>query len=234
MTTSWAATPLPSRRFLLAWVVPPAYVLALTMAVMAASGGEIKQQPTAAPAALHVAGKRRLPALRHAPRRHLRVHHHRTARRAAAPVAKRTPVTRVVSAVEVSRSSYRSAPVPQPTPDLVIRIATVATPDTMQEAINACQGPVEIDWAREPWRWGLHPSEIAEHDYCGGSSFRALTTGQRVQVIGGDLGGFYVVDGNRRYAAAGSSAALLDGIGDIAVQTCVPGGVILIGLERVS
>lgn len=97
----------------------------------------------------------------------------------------------------------------------------------MQSAINACTGPVEIVW-------GNLPPEVAEHDYCGGSAFSSLSAGERVRVIGGNLSGTYVVNGQRRFATAGSSADLLRGIGDIALQTCVPGGVILIGLDRVG
>ena len=120
------------------------------------------------------------------------------------------------------------------TTSLVVRIWTVATPDNMQSAINSCDGPVEINWRSDPSKWGSHPDEIAEHDYCGGAEFRSLRRGQRVRVAGGDLSGLYVVNGDRRFAYAGSSADMLNGLGAIVLQTCVPGGVVLIGLDRVG
>lgn len=122
----------------------------------------------------------------------------------------------------------------RPNPVLVVRIASVVTPATMQSAINACQGPVEILWSTDPFQWGSHPDEIAEHDYCGGTDFSSLAAGQQVQVIGGNLTGLYVVNGNRRFAGPGSSADLLDGMGAVVLQTCVPDGVVLVGLDRTT
>lgn len=110
---------------------------------------------------------------------------------------------------------------------LLLRVARVVRPADMQDAINSCVGPVEI-------LWGSHPLEIAQHDYCGGGWFATLVDGQEVRVTGGELTGLFRVDGSRRWERDGASADSLDGLGDLVLQTCVPGGVELVGLERIG
>jgi len=228
-----------SGRFFLAFVVPVIYILALAMAALSASGTPPSARVPAALTVSQVVGKRQVPAVRRTARhthRHRRgVHAPSGARRprpALIAVNRPVPTVRAAS-VPISRSAPRP-PAPEPAPALTIRIAELATPATMQTAIDACRGPVEIDWNADPLRWGLHPNEIAEHDYCGGARFPALTTGERVKVIGGTVGGLYVVNGHRRYALPGAPAEQLDGIGDIALQTCLPHGLVLIGLDRIG
>jgi hypothetical protein len=224
MTTHGAATTRPPRRIFLGLVVPLLYILALAAAVSLASGGTKARSPQMTLATDHVRAKA-MHRTHHA-KRATRPHRH-----VAKPTVRRSHAPRVVSTpppvidVPVSRSDDRVA-VAEVAPALVIHIAAVTGPLGMQSAINSCQGPVEIVW-------GVYPTEIAQHDYCGGSAFSALTAGQQVQVIGGGLTGTYVVNGDFRYASVGSSASQLDGIGDIALQTCVTDGVILVGLDRV-
>lgn len=225
MTTHGADDTRAPRRWFLGLIVPVLYILALALAVSLARGGAGSRAPQVSLATDHVRAKVVHPAIRAKrtmPRPHRRVVKP-TIRRTHAPVVAATPPP-VIEAT-VSRSDDRLPPPIEPAA-LVIRIAAVTGPLTMQSAINACNGPVEIDW-------GIYPTEIAEHDYCGGTAFSALSAGQRVQVIGGSVAGTYVVNGNLRYASAGSSASALNGIGDIALQTCVTDGVILVGLDRV-
>lgn len=221
-----------SRRVFWGGVVPILYLLALVAAVMLATATRHHARTGWTPAAAKLTQRTHAPA-----RRERRVVHHRVSHRA--PAAHRASVPahlESASNVEpaVSRSSDRLVPSPAPHPALVIRIAAVATPSTMQSAINACDGPVEIAWSSDPFQWGALPNEIAEHDYCGGAVFDSLAAGQRVEVVGGDLGGLYVVNGNRRFATAGASADVLSGVGDVVLQTCVPNGVVLVGLDRVD
>lgn len=153
----------------------------------------------------------------------------------AAPSVRPVPLQIPALEPAVSRSSDRKpAVVANSASVFVVRITRVATPQTMQSAIDACTGPVEILWSNDRFRWGAHPDEIAEHDYCGGSEFSSLAKGQRVRVIGGTLSGRYVVNGYRRFARAGSPAQLLNGLGAIVLQTCVPDGVVLVGLDRTT
>lgn len=228
MTTPWAAGPVFPKRLLLGVVVPVLYILALAITVVAASGGRDGHAPSAS---MTLVGVRAEPVAKpHTKPKHVvqrtepkpftRPLHRVTT------VAMRPPVQHHVEPV-VSRSAYRPVIEESPSVALVVRVASVTTPATMQAAINQCHGPVEIDW-------GFLPTEIAEHDYCGGSAFSALSAGQQVQVVGGSMAGRYVVNGQRRFAAAGSSAYQLDGLGDLALQTCVSGGVILVGLDRVG
>ncbi|MGN6162444.1 MAG: hypothetical protein ACTHOG_12185 [Marmoricola sp.] len=224
-----------SGRFFLAFVVPVAYLLALALAALTAlAPASGTRSATAATVSQvlskrHPSSSRRIPA--HSPHRarhRARLSTHRWTLRRATPA----PAQQAFDVI--SRSDVRLDTVPTPHTSMVVRIAAVTTPRTMQAAIDACRGPVEIDWNSDGLRWGWHPSEIAEHDFCGGSRFESLRRGQRVEVIGGTLGGTYVVNGNRRYATAGSSAEQLNGIGDIAMQTCLAKGLILIGLDRIG
>lgn len=233
-----ALTPQLAERFVLAGIFPVAYLLALAMAVTMAiaTPGQIVHQEaqefalrsSEAPLSLHRPPRRQhrqrvrsLMPVRRVPRSHYRVRRMFSTWHRALPA--------------VSRSGERPpTPVPSSEAVLVIRIWTVATPDNMQTAINSCRGPVEINWRSDASRWRVHPDEITEHDYCGGSVFRSLRRGQRVHVIGGDLSGRYVVNGKRRFASPGSSADALNSVGEIVLQTCVPGGVVLIGLDRVD
>lgn len=227
----------PPRRVFLARVVPVAYVLALVVTSVVASTGVGLHSAMRSPSVVGLdAG---VPTASGSwPKARERQTQRRVRMAAVRRIGRRKATMR--SRVEwvfrpaVSRSSQRLAPKPPPSAALVLHIVAVATPDTMQSAIDACDGPVEINWHSDPARWGVHPDEIAEHDYCGGSQFRFLRRGQRVRVMGGDLSGVYVANGNRRFAFAGSPAHELDGIGDLALQTCVRGGVVLIGLDRVD
>lgn len=54
----------------------------------------------------------------------------------------------------------------------------------VQVVIDACRGPIEIDWRSDPQRWGVHPPEIAEHKYCGGWAFTSLRRGALVRIWG--------------------------------------------------
>lgn len=228
MTTPWAAGPVFPKRLFLGVVVPVLYILALAVAVVTASNGRDGHAPSAS---MTLVGVRAEPSAKpHAKPKH--VVRRAEPKPSTRPLHRvqteviRPPVQRDVEPV-VSRSAYRAVVEESQRVALVVRVASVTTPATMQAAINRCDGPVEIDW-------GFLPTEIAEHDYCGGSAFSALSAGQQVQVVGGSMAGRYVVNGERRFAAAGSSAYQLDGIGDLALQTCVSGGVILVGLDRVA
>lgn len=233
MRTPWAARSPARRPIFLRFVVPILYLLALTGAVIAARDRavvdvrsvELSQAPARTVSA---AAARSVRATIFRPTAPERVARHRARRLAlVAPVRNMTPV--------ISRSASRSALVPsaESTP-FVLRIASITTPATMQAAINACDGPVAIDWSADPRRWGVHPMEIAEHDYCGGAAFTSLATQRQVRVVGGGLSGLYVVDGLRRFVPSGASASELDGLGDIALQTCVSDGMILVGLDRIG
>lgn len=236
MTTPGAATPARRRPIFLGVVVPVLYLLALTTAAMLASG-RADAGVTAAASGIPKAHRpqvvssatsvRRVRAAR--PRLRGLVHQSHQAARVRS--WRQAPVTQ-----PVSRSEIRRVPVPVATsaPSLVVRVAAVTTPSTMQAAIDRCQGPVAIDWSADPSRWGTHPMEIAEHDYCGGWAFTSVRTGSEVRVLGGGLSGLYVVNGQRRFVPTGASASELDGVGDIALQTCVGNGMILVGLDRIS
>lgn len=228
MTTPAAAGRSMPRRLFLARVVPVWYVLALMMAAVLARASMSPAEPTKTET-LQPVSSRVKPVSKvhhHAHRVARPVRHHVTRPRLEPPAPR--PVVAAPKRVEsvVSRSDDRRQ-TPPPAVSLVITIASIASPATMQSAINDCLGPVEIDW-------GYFPTEIAEHDFCGGSAFSSLSTGQRVRVVGGGMPGVYVVNGQRRFAAAGSSADQLNGMGDIVLQTCVSDGVILVGLDRVS
>ncbi|MGN6721024.1 MAG: hypothetical protein ACTHJM_00250 [Marmoricola sp.] len=230
MTTQWGAGPVAPKRFFLGVVVPLLYIAAMTITVMIASSGHGKHAALASSESIRLEAVRDTPIAK--PRtRHTQVHRLVTKRLAPRPhrpkaVSTPTPTPQYVAPV-VSRSASRPILEEQPPVSLVIRVASVTTPATMQAAINECNGPVEIVW-------GFVPTEIAEHDYCGGAAFSSLFAGQRVQVVGGSMAGTYVVNDQRRFAAAGSSADQLSGIGDLALQTCVSDGVVLIGLDRVG
>lgn len=233
MTTHGAASSVAFSRPFLIVVVPVAYLTALALAIMAATSGGGSPVATASLDAIHLKPHRSHPVAHRAPKPERRV-------ASPKPTPRLVAARRIVPALEVpvrtfapvvSRSAERVTMTPPP-PALVVRIASVTTPESMQAAINSCSGPVEILWNDS--QWGFHPTEIAEHDYCGGTAFSALSAGQRVQVVGGDLSGTYLVNGDRRFVALGSSPQELDGIGDIALQTCVPGGLILIGLDRIG
>lgn len=235
MTTVCAAGSAALRRPLLGVVVPLLYLLALTGAVIAARD---RADTDARPVELSRAATRTAQVAPPArtersarvltPRTHTRIERRRARRHA---VVETIPAAAPV----VSRSEIRPAPAVLADPAaFMLRIASVTTPATMQAAIDACQGPVEIDWRADPSRWGVHPSEIAEHDYCGGAAFKSLATGREVRVIGGGLSGLYVVNGLRRFVPSGAWASELDGMGDIALQTCVSNGMVLVGLNRIS
>lgn len=112
-----------------------------------------------------------------------------------------------------------------------IRVADVVTPASMQQAIDRCIGPVEI--VRQLPAWAPHTTEIAEHNMCGGAAFDSLRRDQRIEILGGGLTGTYVVNGRHRFVTRGSSAAALDGLGDLDLQTCLGSGIIIIGLSRI-
>lgn len=230
MTTPVAAGPSTAGRLFLGRVVPLLYVLALVLAAMLARAG--MSHPAAADAqAIKAASSRVKPlagrAHRHAHRVARPRHHHATPHRERRP-APAPFVPAPVSVVSVvSRSEDRVPAAPPAKVGLTISIATVSSPATMQSAINNCGGPVEIVW-------GYYPTEIAEHDFCGGAAFSSLGDGERVRVVGGGLSGIYVVNGQRRFASVGSPADQLSGMGDVVLQTCVTDGVILVGLDRVS
>lgn len=138
---------------------------------------------------------------------------------------------------EISRSSARTAPRRAPrttastktvtapkSADRVVRIAGVATSADMQRKLDACNGPIQINWS-------THTTEIAQHDYCGGSWMSKVSTGQRITVVGGTISGTYVVNGNRRTVSKDSSASALDGLGSLVLQTCVGSRMVLVGLS---
>lgn len=229
MTTPVAAGPSTAGRLFLGRVVPLLYVLALVLAAMLARAGV--SHPAAADAQVIKPAASRVKPL--ASRAHRHAHPVTRPRHHAAPHRDRRPVPAPfvpapVSVVSVvSRSADRVPAAPPAKVGLVITIATVSSPATMQSAINDCLGPVEIVW-------GYYPTEIAEHDFCGGAAFSSLSDGERVRLIGGGLSGVYVVNGQRRFAAVGSPADQLSGMGDVVLQTCVTDGVILVGLDRVG
>lgn len=225
MTTRAAAGPSTPGRLFLGRVVPLLYVLALVVTAVLARAGD--GGPTAARTEAMQAASQVRPLTTKRPRHVARPRHHHGIRHRGF-----RPPTRIVTAPEsveaaVSRSDDREITAPPAKVSLIIRIASVASPSTMQAAINECRGPVEVVW-------GWYPTEIAEHDFCGGAVFSSLSAGERVRVVGGGLSGVYVANGQRRFAAAGSSAQVLSGMGDLVLQTCVSDGVILVGLDRMG
>lgn len=136
------------------------------------------------------------------------------------PAPKPTPKPRPAVVVPAAPA----AP-PAPAGPHYIHISEVTDSGGAQSAIDACQGPVEVTWPSDP-------TEIAQHNYCGGAWFTSLTGGDEVIVSGGTVAGTYVVNGARRYAAKGSSSSTLDGLGDLVLQTCVGNQLVLIGLSR--
>ena len=148
------------------------------------------------------------------------------ARRVASSISRST----VRSTAEVSPPAPRTpartpARTQRPTTGVVIRVTAVTNPNDAQAAADACRGPIEILWP------GL-PTEIAQHDYCGGAWFDSVTTGERIEVSGGTMPGLFVVNGRRRVVNHGTSASILSGLGDLVLQTCVGSQMILVGLDR--
>lgn len=145
--------------------------------------------------------------------------HH--AARTSAPVLSRSALRAAVA------TSTASTPAPKlrVASGAAIWISAVTQPNTAQAAADACRGPIEILWP------GL-PTEIAEHDYCGGAWFNSVTTGERIRVIGGTIPGEYVVNGRRLLVSHGTAASALSGLGDLVLQTCVGSRMVLVGLSR--
>ncbi len=141
----------------------------------------------------------------------------RAADRTAARKPARTPV-------RTQKAAAPKTAAPKPRPARVIRIAGTATSADMQQKLDACNGPIQVNWA-------AHTTEIAQHNYCGGAWFDKVSAGQLITVEGGSIAGTYVVNGNRRYVGKGASASSLDGLGSLVLQTCVGSRMVLVGLS---
>lgn len=114
---------------------------------------------------------------------------------------------------------------PQP---ITISVAGVATGEQGQAAVNRCAGPVEVLWSA----YG-YANDIIQHNYCGGAWMAYIRPGTHIRIVGGTQPGLYVANGQRRVAPWGSTIAVMAGIGDLAVQTCVGHDLVYVGLTRV-
>lgn len=130
-----------------------------------------------------------------------------------------TPTPTETRTHEPSRSEDRASDI------RTIRVRYVATSQDMQQKLDRCDGPVQVNWPG-------HTTEIAQHDYCGGAWFNTVAKGQLIRVSGGTMGGLWVVNGNRRTVSKGAPVSSLDGLGGLVLQTCVGSKMVLVGLSR--
>lgn len=123
-----------------------------------------------------------------------------------------------------------TVPDPKPTVDLHVDVAHEASPATVQDALALCQGPVTVRFA------GIGPTLLAEHDFCGGTWVLRLDPGEVVRLRGSDDAGTYRVTRRIKAVPKGSSAYVLEGMGDVVAQTCLPDGstLRLVGLSRIG
>lgn len=114
--------------------------------------------------------------------------------------------------------------------DLHVEVAHSATPATVQDTLDLCQGPVTVRFA------GIRPTLLAEHDYCGGTWVLGLDPGEVLRLGGSDGSGTYRVTRQIKVVPTGTSALALQGMGDLVAQTCRPGGstMRLVGLSRIA
>lgn len=114
--------------------------------------------------------------------------------------------------------------------DLHVEVAHSATPATVQETLDLCEGPVAVRFT------GSRPTLLAEHDYCGGSWVLRLDPGEVVRLHGSVDSGTYRVSRRIKVVPKESSAFTLRGMGDVVAQTCRPDGstLRLVGLSRIE
>jgi hypothetical protein len=114
--------------------------------------------------------------------------------------------------------------------DLHVEVAHSATPATVEETLDLCQGPVAVRFE------GIRPTLLAEHDFCGGTWVLGLDPGQVVDLRGSDDSGTYLVTRRIKVVPKGSPASTLQGMGDVVAQTCRPDGstLRLVGLSRIE
>lgn len=153
------------------------------------------------------------------PASHPQASHPEVVRPAVVHPARVRPAARPVRTPSASRSAERTEVTRS------IRIAAVAGPRTMQRMLDRCIGAIQINWSG-------HAPEIARHNYCGGSWYAGVRTGELITVHGGSLWGTYRV-GAHRTVGKGASTRVLDGLGDVVLQTCVGHHLELVGLHRV-
>lgn len=118
---------------------------------------------------------------------------------------------------------------PRGSTPITITVVEVTTAAGGQAAVNRCAGPVEVQYGR----WG-YPNDIIQHDYCGGAWMAFIRAGTRIRIVGGTEPGLYVANGNRRLVPKDSRVSFLQGIGDVALQTCEGSQLALIGLTRIA
>jgi hypothetical protein len=102
--------------------------------------------------------------------------------------------------------------------------------DSVESALDACAGPVAV-MLGEDW-----PVLVAEHDYCGGSSWMPkLNTDDIVQLAGpGVIEGLYVTETIKHVPRYESKLSDMPD-GDVVLQTCISRAeMILVGLRYVS
>lgn len=121
-------------------------------------------------------------------------------------------------------------PAQPPEVDLDVEVAHSATPATVQDTLDLCQGAVTVRFA------GIRPTLLAEHDYCGGTWVLGLDPGEVVRLRGSNDSGTYRVTRQIKVVPKGSSTFTLHGMGDVVAQTCRPDGstMRLVGLSRIE
>ena len=124
----------------------------------------------------------------------------------------------------------RTAPVASSDARFARDIAKIIDLDRVDSALDACAGPVAV-WLGEEW-----PVLVAEHDYCGGSSWiPKLNTDDIVQLAGpGVVQGLYRASSIKHVPRYESKLSDMPD-GDVVLQTCISRTeMVLIGLDYVS
>jgi len=99
----------------------------------------------------------------------------------------------------------------------------------VQRALNQCRGPVAWNSRGEGAPWLLF-----EHDYCGGAWALSTRSGDRLTIRNGALAGTWQSNGRVRVISRGALVSTTRGLGQLVVQTCIPGTsrMRLVGFDR--
>lgn len=118
---------------------------------------------------------------------------------------------------------------PPPAPQaLTVRVVAQVPIQQGTAWVNKCAGAVASTYP------GV-PTQIVQHDYCGGLWVLGLRNGQHVRFTGA-VGGTYVVNGRRKAIIDGTAVTAAVGLGDMVAQTCIPGSQAIqwVGLTRIA
>lgn len=132
-----------------------------------------------------------------------------------------------LSAGPAHRLTRKALP-PQPR-SLTVRVIVRIPIQQGTAWVNKCAGAVAATYP------GV-PTQIVEHDYCGGLWVLGLRDGEHVRFTGA-VNGAYVVNGRRKTIRDGTAVTAATGLGDMVAQTCIPGSsqaIQWVGLTRIA